>query len=79
MAGIVCRQQQRRPVVVVSAMGKTTNKLLAAANEAAAGRRDRALTIIDELRGLHLADGLALAGAAAAELDRFIAQPFRVA
>jgi aspartate kinase len=76
VAGIVRRQQHRHPVVVVSAMGKTTNKLLAAANEAAAGRRDQALAIIDELRGLHLVDGLALAGSAAAELDRFIRSHF---
>jgi len=60
---IVKREEQRNPVVVVSAMGKTTNKLLTAATEAAAGRRDRALTIIDELRTQHLNDGLALAGA----------------
>jgi aspartate kinase len=76
VASVVSRQQQRRPVVVVSAMGKTTNKLLAAANEAAAGRRDQALAIVDELRGHHLVDGLALAGAAAAELDRFIRSHF---
>ena len=66
----------RHPVVVVSAMGKTTNKLLAAATEAAAGRRDQALTIIDELRGHHLIHGLALAGAAAADLDRYIRTHF---
>jgi aspartate kinase len=73
---IVRREEHRRPIVVVSAMGKTTNKLLAAAEEAAAGRRDQALTLVDELRGLHLAEGLALAGAAAAELDRYIRAHF---
>ncbi len=66
----------RRPVVVVSAMGKTTNKLLLAATEAAAGRRDAALTLVDETRSLHLADGLALAGASAADLDRHIRSHF---
>lgn len=73
---IVKREEQRNPVVVVSAMGKTTNKLLTAATEAAAGRRDRALTIIDELRTQHLNDGLALAGAEAADLDRYIRSHF---
>jgi aspartate kinase len=73
---IVQREEQRQPIVVVSAMGKTTNKLLAAAEEAAAGRRDQALTLVDELRGLHLTEGLALAGAAAAELDRYIRAHF---
>lgn len=73
---IVQREQRRRPVVVVSAMGKTTNKLLLAAKEAAAGRRDQALTIVDELRSYHLTEGLALAGAAAAELDRYIRTHF---
>jgi aspartate kinase len=76
VAGIVQKQAQRRPVVVVSAMGKTTNKLLQAAKEAAAGRRDQALMIVDELRAHHLTEGLALAGAAAADLDRFIRSHF---
>ena len=58
VTGIVKGYQARRPIVVVSAMGKTTNKLLQAAHEAAAGRRDQALTIIDELRGQHLMHGL---------------------
>jgi aspartate kinase len=73
---IVRRELRRHPVVVVSAMGKTTNKLLLAAREAAAGRRDQALSIIDELRTHHLTEGLALAGAAAAELDRYIRTHF---
>jgi len=73
---IVRRELRRHPVVVVSAMGKTTNKLLLAAREASAGRRDRALSIVDELRSHHLTEGLALAGAAAAELDRYIRAHF---
>ncbi len=73
---IVKKHEQRRPIVVVSAMGKTTNKLLKAATEAAAGRRDQALTLIDELRGHHLVHGLPLAGSASAELDRFIRTHF---
>ena len=76
VTGIVKRYEARRPIVVVSAMGKTTNKLLQAANEAAAGRRDQALTIIDELRGQHLTHGLALAGAYSADLDRYIRTHF---
>jgi len=76
VTGIVKRYQERRPIVVVSAMGKTTNKLLAAAHEAAAGRRDQALALIDELRGQHLMHGLALAGAYSADLDRYIRTHF---
>ncbi len=73
---IVRQHEQRRPVVVVSAMGKTTNKLLQAATEAAAGRREQALTIVDEMRAHHLTHGLAVAGSYAAELDRFIRTHF---
>ncbi|MBV9085489.1 MAG: lysine-sensitive aspartokinase 3 [Acidobacteriaceae bacterium] len=73
---IVKGYEDRRPIVVVSAMGKTTNKLLQAAQEAAGGRRDQALTLVDELRGYHLTHGLALAGAASAELDRYIRAHF---
>lgn len=76
VTSIVKRCEDRRPIVVVSAMGKTTNKLLAAAQEAAAGRRDQALALVDELRGHHLAHGLPLAGPAAADLDRFIRTHF---
>ena len=76
VASIVKAQAHRRPIVVVSAMGKTTNKLLAAATEAAAGRRDRALALIDELRAHHLFHGLALAGSSAADLDRYIRAHF---
>jgi aspartate kinase len=76
VTSIVKKYEHRRPIVVVSAMGKTTNKLLAAAHEAAAGRRDQALTIVDELRGHHLTHGLVLAGPAAADLDRFIRTHF---
>ncbi len=73
---IVQQYRERRPIVVVSAMGKTTNKLLEAASEAAAGRRDQALALVDQLRGDHLTHGLALAGPAAAELDRYIRAHF---
>jgi aspartate kinase len=73
---IVQSFEHRRPIVVVSAMGDTTNKLLKAAGEAEAGRREQALTLVDELRAHHLTHGLALAGAAAAELDRYIRAHF---
>ncbi|MGA8027252.1 MAG: lysine-sensitive aspartokinase 3 [Bryobacteraceae bacterium] len=76
VTSIVQAHEHRHPVVVVSAMGKTTNRLLEAAKEAAAGRRDQALAIIDELRGHHLTHGLPLAGAAAADLDRYIRAHF---
>src|ERR1700746_2807143 len=76
VTGIVQRYEARRPIVVVSAMGKTTNKLLEIGREAAAGRRDQALTLVDELRAKHLTHGLAVAGAAAAELDRYIRAHF---
>jgi aspartate kinase len=76
VAGIVKSYQALQPIVVVSAMGKTTNKLLRVAQEAAAGRRDQALTLVDELRGFHLTHGLALAGSHAAELDRYIRAHF---
>lgn len=72
VASIVKARQSRKPIVIVSAMGKTTNKLLAAAQEAAEGRREQALAIVEELRALHFREGLALAGANAAELDRHI-------
>jgi aspartate kinase len=73
---IVQANEHRRPVVVVSAMGKTTNKLLEAAHEAAAGHRDGALALVDEMRSNHLAHGIALAGSYAAELDRYIRAHF---
>jgi aspartate kinase len=73
---IVQSFEHRRPIVVVSAMGDTTNKLLKAAGEAESGRREQALTLVDEVRTHHLTDGLALAGAAAAELDRYIRAHF---
>jgi aspartate kinase len=76
LASIVAREKGAKPIVVVSAMGKTTNKLLATAEEAAAGRRDQALAMVDELRSYHLSEGLAVAGAAAAELDRHIRAHF---
>jgi aspartate kinase len=73
---IVQGYERRRPVVVVSAMGKTTNKLLEAATEAAAGRREQALALVEEIRAHHLSDGLAVAGAFAAELERYIRAHF---
>jgi aspartate kinase len=73
---IVQKHEARRPVVVVSAMGKTTNKLLEIAAEAAAGRREQALALVDELRIHHMTHGLALAGPAAAELERYIRAHF---
>lgn len=73
---IVQKQEERRPVVVVSAIGKTTNKLLQAAAQAAGGHRDQALTLVDEMRAHHLADGVAVAGAFAAEVDRYIRAHF---
>jgi aspartate kinase len=76
VAEIVKRYEDYQPVVVVSAMGKTTNKLLEAAREAAAGRRDQALAIVDELRSHHLQHGLALAGPASADVDRYIRTHF---
>ncbi len=76
VAGIVQTHEERRPIVVVSAMGKTTNKLLQAAQEAAAGRREQALALVDELRAYHLTQGLPLAGLAAADLDRYIRAHF---
>jgi aspartate kinase len=76
VTSIVKAQEHRRPIVIVSAMGKTTNKLLAAATEAAAGRRDQALVLVDELRAHHLTHGLALAGPSAADLDRYIRTHF---
>ena len=75
VTGIV-KKASRRPIVVVSAMGKTTNKLLNLAIEAAGGRRDQALSIVDDIRAHHLTAGLALAGAAAADLDRHIRSHF---
>ena len=76
VANIVKQHESHRPIVVVSAMGKTTNKLIQAAKEAAAGRRDQALALVDELRAHHLTHGLPLAGGAAADLDRHIRSHF---
>ncbi|MFL6354312.1 MAG: lysine-sensitive aspartokinase 3, partial [Bryobacteraceae bacterium] len=73
---IVQSYEHRRPIVVVSAMGGTTNKLLKAATEAEAGRREQAVGLVDEVRTHHLTHGLPLAGAAAAELDRYIRAHF---
>lgn len=45
---------QRRPVVVLSAMGQTTNRLLEIARAASQGELDRALSLKDALRELHV-------------------------
>lgn len=62
VAGIIADRLARRPVVVVSAMGKTTNKLLAIATTAVDGDRDQALSLLEELRSFHLAEGGKLVG-----------------
>jgi aspartate kinase len=76
VAKIVQSYESRRPIVVVSAMGRTTNTLLLAAQEAAAGRRERALSLVQDLEALHSTTALAVAGAASAELDRYIRAHF---
>lgn len=76
VTAIVECQQHRHPVVIVSAMGQTTNKLLEIARDAAAGRREQSLAAVDQLRLDHLANGLPLAGAAAADLERLIRAHF---
>jgi len=53
VAEIVRARASRHPVVVVSAMGKTTNALLALASTAAAGERDRALSMLCALSDFH--------------------------
>jgi aspartate kinase len=76
VARIVKKYVDRQPIVVVSAMGKTTNGLLRAGTEAAAGRREQALDIVDQLRTHHLRHGLPLAGAGSADLERYIRAHF---
>jgi aspartate kinase len=57
VAEIVRTALQQSPcVVLVSAMGKTTNGLLAAAQAAAAGDRQRALTLVNDLAAQHHAE-----------------------
>jgi len=56
VASIVKARVGRKPVVVVSAMGKTTNKLLAIANSSANGKRDEALSQLQDLHGFHLSE-----------------------
>ena len=53
VAGIVRRAVARNPVVVVSAMGKTTQQLLNMGEEAAAGKKERALESLRTLRQMH--------------------------
>jgi len=53
VAGIVRRVVARNPVVVVSAMGKTTQQLLNMGEEAAAGKKERALESLRTLRQMH--------------------------
>jgi aspartate kinase len=60
VAGIVKARLDRHPIVVVSAMGKTTNKLLAIATAAVAGELNRALTLLSELRAMHLTEASGL-------------------
>jgi aspartate kinase len=60
VAGIVKARLDRHPVVVVSAMGKTTNKLLAIADAAVAGKLEQALTLLEELRAMHLKEAAGL-------------------
>src|SRR6266436_1977400 len=60
VAGIVRDRLDRHPVVIVSAMGKTTNKLLAMAGAAVEGRRDKALTMLGELREFHCRESAGL-------------------
>ncbi len=57
VASIVAERLGRKPVVVVSAMGKTTDRLLEAADHAAAGRRQEALRLVEELKRFHLEEG----------------------
>jgi aspartate kinase len=53
VAGIVRRAVARNPIVVVSAMGKTTQQLLNMGEEAAAGKKERALESLRTLRQMH--------------------------
>jgi aspartate kinase len=53
VAGIVRRAVSRNPVVVVSAMGKTTQQLLNMGEEAASGKKERALESLRTLRQMH--------------------------
>src|SRR5579864_539978 len=53
VAGIVRGALARKPVVVVSAMGKTTQQLLNAGEEAASGKKDRAVERLRTLRQMH--------------------------
>jgi aspartate kinase len=59
---IIAARQGEAPFVVVSAMGKTTNELLAMGADAAAGRRQAALSRAERLRAYHLREAGAAAG-----------------
>jgi aspartate kinase len=67
VAAIVNARRDRHPVVVVSAMGKTTNKLLATGAAASNGEADKALAMLDELRGFHLRESAGLGVEAAVQ------------
>src|SRR5580704_14852855 len=69
VADIVRDRLSRHPVVVVSAMGKTTNKLLNIASTAAAGERQRALTLLTELQDLHARESAGVDGEVAAHFQ----------
>jgi len=47
-------------VMAVSAMGKTTDRLLAIAQAAVAGKRDEALSLLEQLRAFHFEHGRAV-------------------
>ncbi len=73
VAGIVAERASGGGVVVVSAMGKTTDELLKVAHAAAAGKREQALTLLEQL---HQRDGRTVAEvvdrATRAEADAFL-------
>jgi aspartate kinase len=72
VADIVRDRLSRHPVVVVSAMGKTTNKLLNIASTAAAGERQRALTLLTELQDLHARESAGVDGEVAAHFQELM-------
>jgi aspartate kinase len=76
VAEIIRARAASKPVVVVSAMGKTTRKLVTAAEDAAAGDRAAALTIVDELREAHEGEAQKLVRNAGRPVFASIAQYF---